>query len=119
MAQGLGIVSLTMSGFGLMDTLGGAQLEPGGLTRTSLETDHDVHYIEKRTKSAITVKIAKTSSTPKLTEIKRWKGEATYEMDDGSVVTLPKAWVVGEVKLVPGEGGGIDFVIDGKPADEE
>lgn len=119
MAQATSIISLTQSGagFGLMDTIGGAEVEPGGLERESLETDHDVHYTEKRMKAVVDVKIAHTSDTPKLGDIKRWKGTATYETDSGKVVTLSEAWVVGKVKLVPGEG--VSYTIEGKPADEE
>lgn len=113
MSQATGIVSIWLDG-DLLDTIGGGEYEPGGFIRTRKESDHNVHYTEKREAGTVTCKVVHTSDT-KLKKLQRFNGELKYETDSGKQYVIANAFCEGRPKV---SGGEVDLVFVGDPGDE-
>ena len=116
MAQATGIVSVVLDNpIGLLDSLpGSAEVSPGGYVMERVETDHGVHYKEKRVACVIMVKIVHTSDT-NLKALQSYRGTVKYKTDSGKTVTMA-GFHEGEAKLVNGE---VQLQFAGNPADEQ
>lgn len=113
MAQATGIVSIWLDG-DLLDTIGGGEYEPGGFIKEIKESDHNVHYTEKRMAGTITCKVVHTSDA-QFKKLQGFKGELKYETDSGLRYIVANAFHNGKAKL---SGGEIDLAFAGDPGDE-
>lgn len=117
MAQATGIVSVVLDDpIGLLDTLPDSEeIEPGGYIKERVETNHGVHYREKRVACMIKVKVVHTSDTL-MKALQSYKGTMKYKTDSGKTMVSGSAFHEGLVKL---SGGELELTFAGEPADEQ
>lgn len=103
----------------LMESMAGAKLDIGGVTRTSVVGANAVHgYAEQVKQARLECEISVGPET-KLLDIAKFSGETiTFECDTGQVFAIRGGWLVDTLVLTEGEGGKVPLVFEGPPAEQ-
>lgn len=118
MSKRLGKVFIKLDGE-LLESMGGATLDLGGVERPAVEGDNDVlGYYEKPKASKCDCKIAlgPNTSLGKIKDIT--DATLTFECDTGQTYIVRNAWVSETLELSSGNGGEVKVVLMGPAAVE-
>lgn len=117
MPKALGIVKILIDG-SLLHSKPGATLDPGGIVRTTIESDQPGYFAESRKAAKIECDLVvdKNFSAESLRSADDFT--ATFEAATGQVWVVNHAYVVDPPVITAGTNGGAKLVIEGPPAQE-
>lgn len=118
MTQRLGKAYIKVDGE-LLETMPGAKLDPGGVTRTTVAGNNRVlGYSEKPKQSRLECQIAMGAQTSlaRLGAIK--DATVTFECDTGQTFVMRNAWLTDTPNATDGDGGQVPLIFEGQPAEE-
>lgn len=114
-AQVTGRARITISGT-TYQTKEGARLDPGGVTRETVNSDQDTNYAEKLRQSKLTCDILWTAGLDliALNDIKN--ATVVFEADTGDTYVIQRCWRPGEMEATSGASGGVPITLEGPAA---
>lgn len=116
--QRLGKAYIKVDG-GLLESLPGAKIDIGGVTRNTVVGSNAVHgYAEQLKPAEVDCEISVGPDTS-LAAMSAWNDvTVTFECDTGQVYVVRNAWLVDTLVLTEGEGGKVPLKFNGPPAEE-
>lgn len=117
--QRLGKAYIKVDG-NLLETMPGASIDIGGVTRNPVVGSNSVHgYAEQVKPSEVDCEIS-FGPADSLASIAGWNDVTIiFECDTGQVYGVRNAWLVDPPKLTEGEGGKVPLKFNGPPAQEQ
>lgn len=104
---------------GLLETMPGAKLDPGGVTRTTVVGNNRVlGYSTKPKQARLECQIALGSNTSLEALGKIENATITFECDTGQTYTLRNAWLTDTPNVTDGDGGQVPLIFEAPPAEE-
>ena len=118
MGKRLGKAIIKIDGQSL-ETMPGASLDIGGVTRTTLVGDHKVQgQFETPKQSRLECEISVGTQT-RLSQMRGWEDVTiSMECDTGQQYVVQGAWLLDPAVLKTNEGGRVPLVFEGPPAEE-
>lgn len=102
----------------LLDSLPGAKIDIGGVTRKTVTGSHNVGFSEENKPSKIECEIMFDASTSLRQIADISDATVTFECDTGQIYVVRNAWVSETLTLNETEGGKVAVVIEGPAAEE-
>lgn len=106
MRKYFGIAKITVDGE-LLESLPGAKLDTGGITRTPVRGDGKIGFAESRKEATVECEISLSSQTDVARLNNAQDVTVLFETDVGQSWILREAWLVNPVAMTGGEGGRI------------
>lgn len=114
MRKYIGIVTVTVDGETL-DSLPGAKLDTGGVSRREVVGDQRIGFAEQRKPASVECEISFSSQTQAERLNKADDATVVFAADTGQRFVLREAWLTEPVIITGGEGGKVPvkFMADG------
>ncbi|MDP1534172.1 MAG: phage tail tube protein [Rubrivivax sp.] len=118
MSQRLGKAFIKADGK-LLETMPGAKIDIGGVTRNTVVGANAVHgYAEQTKQSRLECEVSVGADTSLEEIAKIADATVTFECDTGQTYIMRNAWLVDPPVMTEGEGGRVPLVFEGAAAEE-